>query len=46
MYSDREDTAKAFRRRSMEAHPDRGGSEREQKHVNAAWAYIRWLKDW
>lgn len=46
MYSSREEAAKAFRMRSMESHPDRGGSEREQKHVNAAWAYIRWLKDW
>lgn len=45
-YSTREETAKAFRLRSMEAHPDRGGSELEQKHVNAAWGFLRWLKRW
>jgi len=30
----------AFRRRSSEAHPDKGGSDEQQAAVNAAWAVL------
>lgn len=40
------DCRSAFRRLSLEHHPDRGGDERAMKGLNAAWAYIRSYYRW
>lgn len=39
--ADLADLQSVYRKRSMESHPDRGGSEIEQKAVNAAYSYLR-----
>jgi hypothetical protein len=37
---------RAFRRRAMETHPDRGGDAEEFKRVYAAWEHAKTTKGW
>lgn len=42
----REDIDKAYRKKAREAHPDRGGSDRDMIMVNAAYEAIRQFRGW
>lgn len=36
----------AFRRKSLETHPDRGGDAKDFARVNAAWSYLKAFNRW
>jgi hypothetical protein len=40
------ETRAAFRKLTLENHPDRGGDEKMFKHINCAWSYLRISMGW
>lgn len=45
-HATKDEVTRAFRKKSMDAHPDRGGSNEEMAKINAAYEVIRRIRGW